>query len=69
MINFSKRVKTAEVIREIQTYQNATYPFKSVPELQDYVLSMMQAAGDVNEMYDKSLQLEPREREDEKIAR
>lgn len=29
----------------------------------------MQAAGDVHEMYDKSLSVEPREREDEKIAR
>lgn len=29
----------------------------------------MQAAGDVHEMYDKSLMVEPREREDEKIVR
>jgi son of sevenless len=29
----------------------------------------MQQAGDVHEMYDKSLAVEPREREDEKIAR
>lgn len=40
-----------------------------VPELQDYILSNMQNAGDVHEMYDMSLQVEPREREDEKIAR
>lgn len=33
------------------------------------MLSNMQAAGDVHEMYDKSLQVEPREREDEKITR
>lgn len=69
LINFSKRAKTAEVIREIQTYQNVSYPFKAVPELQDYILSMMQGAGDVHEMYDRSLAVEPREREDEKIAR
>jgi son of sevenless-like protein len=29
----------------------------------------MSAAGDVHEMYDKSLLIEPREREDEKIVR
>lgn len=29
----------------------------------------MQAAGDVHEMYEKSLTVEPREREDEKIVR
>ncbi len=69
LINFAKRAKTAEVIREIQTYQNVSYPFKAVPELQDWIVSMMQNAGDVHEMYDRSLQVEPREREDEKIAR
>jgi son of sevenless-like protein len=69
MINFAKRAKTAEVIRDIQQYQNVAYSLHSVPELQDYILSNMQAAGDVHEMYDKSLQIEPREREDEKIVR
>ncbi len=69
MINFAKRAKTAEVIRDIQQYQNVTYSLHSVGELQDYIISNMQAAGDVHEMYDKSLQVEPREREDEKIVR
>lgn len=69
MINFAKRAKTAEVIRDIQQYQNVAYSLQPVPELQDYILSNMQAAGDVHEMYDKSLQIEPREREDEKIVR
>jgi len=45
------------------------YPLQPVPELQEYILSNMQAAGDVHEMYEKSLQVEPREREDEKIVR
>ncbi|KAH7313277.1 putative cell division control protein Cdc25 [Stachybotrys elegans] len=69
LINFAKRAKTAEVIRDIQQYQAVGYSLQSVPELQDYILSNMQAAGDVHEMYDKSLQVEPREREDEKIVR
>jgi son of sevenless-like protein len=69
LINFNKRAKTAEVIRDIQQYQNAPYLLQPVPELQDYILSNMQAAGDVHEMYDRSLEVEPREREDEKIAR
>ncbi|KAF2004192.1 cell division control protein 25 [Amniculicola lignicola CBS 123094] len=69
LINFAKRAKTAEVIRDIQQYQNVPYPLQPVPELQDYILTNMQSAGDVHEMYDTSLQLEPREREDEKIAR
>lgn len=69
LINFAKRAKTAEVIRDIQQYQNVGYSLQPVPELQDYILSNMQAAGDVHEMYDRSLQVEPREREDEKIVR
>ncbi len=69
LINFTKRAKTAEVIRDIQQYQNVPYPLKPVGDLQDYILSNMQAAGDVHEMYEKSLIVEPREREDEKITR
>ena len=69
LINFAKRAKTAEVIRDIQQYQNVPYPFKPVGELQEHILKNMQAAGDVHEMYERSLQVEPREREDEKITR
>jgi len=69
LINFAKRAKTAEVIRDIQQYQNVPYALNSVPELQDYILKNMQTANDVHEMYERSLAVEPREREDEKIAR
>ncbi|KAK3680258.1 cell division cycle-related protein [Recurvomyces mirabilis] len=69
LINFAKRAKTAEVIRDIQQYQNAPYSLQTVNELQEYILRNMQSAGDVHEMYERSLQVEPREREDEKIAR
>ncbi|CAI6304137.1 unnamed protein product [Periconia digitata] len=69
LINFAKRAKTAEVISDIQQYQSTPYPLQPVPELQDYILTNMQSAGDVHEMYETSLQVEPREREDEKIAR
>ncbi|GAB7339223.1 hypothetical protein MBLNU457_5880t1 [Dothideomycetes sp. NU457] len=69
LINFAKRAKTAEVISDIQQYQNVPYQLQPVPELQDYILKNMQTAGDVHEMYERSLQVEPREREDEKIAR
>jgi son of sevenless-like protein len=69
LINFAKRAKTAEVIRDIQQYQNVPYSLQPVPELQEYILNNMRTAGDVHEMYELSLQMEPREREDEKIAR
>ena len=69
LINFAKRAKTADVISDIQQYQNVPYPLQPVPELQEYILTNMQAAKDVHGMYDRSLIVEPREREDEKIAR
>lgn len=69
LINFAKRAKTADVIRDIQQYQNVPYPYKGVQDLQDFILSNMQAAGDVHEMYEKSLSVEHREREDEKLTR
>ncbi|EOD48373.1 putative cell division control protein cdc25 protein [Neofusicoccum parvum UCRNP2] len=50
LINFAKRAKTAEVIRDIQQYQNVPYPLQPVPELQDYILTNMQSAGDVHEI-------------------
>lgn len=69
LINFAKRAKTADVIRDIQQYQNVPYVYKTVQDLQDFILSNMQAAGDVHEMYEKSLSVERREREDEKLTR
>jgi son of sevenless-like protein len=69
LINFGKRVKAANIISDIQQYQAVPYPLQSVSEVQDHIITSMQTARDVNEMYSVSLSLEPREREDEKIAR
>jgi len=69
LINFSKRTKTAEVIRLIQQYQNVPYNLNPVPDLQEWIAEHMRNAGDVQEMYPQSLKVEPREREEEKIAR
>jgi son of sevenless len=69
LINFNKRKMTAEVIRDIQQYQNVPYTLNPVPELQTWISSNMQDARSVHEMYDRSLEVEPREREEEKIAR
>ncbi|KAJ3041356.1 hypothetical protein HDV00_009497 [Rhizophlyctis rosea] len=69
LINFSKRMKTAEVIREIQQYQNVPYALMPVPELQQYLRANFAATMDDQSLYNKSLALEPKEREDEKITR
>lgn len=69
LINISKRRKTADVIRDIQQYQAVPYALTPVPEIQEYIQNCMDITRDVNELYTVSLQREPREREDEKIAR
>ncbi|KIV87709.1 hypothetical protein PV11_03238 [Exophiala sideris] len=69
LIHFAKRTKTAEVIRDIQQYQNVPYSLNPVPELQEWIADHMRNCGDVQEMYNQSLKVEPREREEEKIAR
>ncbi|QSL64821.1 hypothetical protein MERGE_002124 [Pneumocystis wakefieldiae] len=69
LINFSKRIKTAEIIRDIQQYQSTSYSFQVVPEIQSYLLECLEGMDKLNDMYDLSLDLEPRERDDEKLAR
>ncbi|KAL0091415.1 ras guanine nucleotide exchange factor domain-containing protein [Phycomyces blakesleeanus] len=69
LINFAKRAKTAEVIREIQQYQSSLYQLKPVEELQSFIQGSLRSTRDEDQLYKESLKLEPREREDEKIAR
>jgi len=67
LINFSKRMKTAEVIRDLQQYQTVPYPFHKVPEIQSYIDVELGKSSEIQELYDLSTQVEPREREDEKM--
>lgn len=62
LINFDKYAKTARIINDLIRYQNA-YPFVEVPEIRDYLLQSIQERGtkDVQDLYDVSLRLEPRE--------
>lgn len=69
MINFSKRKKSAEVIREIQQYQSVPYLLEVVCPLQQFIQQSIWRAPAIDDMYDISLSIEPRERDDEKITR
>jgi son of sevenless len=66
-INFSKRMKTAEVIRDLQQYQTVPYPFQRINELQLWLDHELQNSSEVQELYELSTQVEPREREDERM--
>lgn len=61
LINFAKRAKTAEVIREINQFQNAPYIFTHIPELQAFIKTNLEGSRDVDKLYERSLQIEPRE--------
>ncbi|KAF9106870.1 hypothetical protein BGX27_008958 [Mortierella sp. AM989] len=68
-INFYKRVSTAEVIREIQQYQAVPYCLTTVDEIQTFIQRGLDRSKSVVDLYNMSLDLEPREGEEEKITR
>lgn len=74
-INFQKRQKASELILMIKLHQSTTYNLAAVPVLIKYLeevlfpTDLMDSAADDQRMYEVSLMREPREREDEKIAR
>ncbi|PIG84367.1 guanine nucleotide exchange factor [Aspergillus arachidicola] len=68
-INFTKRIKVAEVLQDIQQYQNMPYNLQPVPEIQDFLIRNLRATKDVSDMYDRSLQLEPRMANEEIVVR
>jgi son of sevenless-like protein len=73
IINFSKRDKFAEVIREIKHYQSKPYNLTPIPSVQNYIDESLSVLGPTVDVSDRawnlSLEREPREREDEKMAR
>jgi son of sevenless-like protein len=60
LINFSKRMKTADVIREIQQYQSVPYNLNPVQEIQTFIDVNLKDSKDVKDLYEQSLSLEPR---------
>ncbi|ORY93827.1 ras guanine nucleotide exchange factor domain-containing protein [Syncephalastrum racemosum] len=69
LVNFAKRMKTAEVIRELQQYQSTPYLLQAVPDIQEFIKTHLQSSRDEETLYNLSLSLEPRERGEDTIAR
>jgi son of sevenless-like protein len=59
-VNFSKFNKMAEIIREIQKYQQFVYSFTPVPEIQLFLTRGFEDSISEDKLYDLSLALEPR---------
>lgn len=60
MINFAKRQKTAEVIREIKQFQSVPYKLQEVPLIQEFIKTQLGSSLDVETLYERSLEIEPR---------
>lgn len=69
LINFAKRMKTAEVIRDLQQYQSTHYMLTAVPDIQEFIKTHLHSSREEEELYNLSLKLEPRERGEDTIAR
>lgn len=73
LINFGKRQRAAEIIREIQRWQSQDFNLAPLPPILTFIeesLSTFNDSVDWGEhFWGLSLEREPREREDEKMAR
>lgn len=73
LVNFRKRQKASEVIQDIQRWQTFPHNFNPITSVQTYIeesLAKFSEQVDVGDYFwNLSLEREPREREDEKMAR
>jgi hypothetical protein len=71
LINFDKHVKTARIISELQRFQ-IPYRIAEIPEMQSWIDVQIERihnskAADVQHLYRRSLLLEPRENQIQKV--
>jgi son of sevenless len=73
LINFKKRRQASEVISDIQRWQAMTFNFTTLPTVQAFIKESLAVFNDTKAssdyFWELSLEREPREREDEKMAR
>ncbi|CAM9024839.1 unnamed protein product [Wickerhamomyces anomalus] len=62
LVNFAKRSKTVEILREISRYQSLPYNLRKNDEYQDYISYHLSNLMTIDEQYNRSLVLEPRVR-------
>ncbi|RDW86901.1 Ras-GEF domain-containing protein [Aspergillus mulundensis] len=69
LINFSKYSMLATTIHTVQRFQEAMYCLQPVPELQEYLATELQQPSDLQKMWGRSCELEPRGRWDKNRER
>jgi son of sevenless-like protein len=67
LINFYKRALTADIIREIQQYQTQPYNLQPCAPILAFIEKSCEDVDKAPDLYELSLSLEPRERDDEKM--
>lgn len=67
LINFFKRSLAAELLRDVQQYQSQPYNLARCKPVFDYVLQGLEMVEKSGDLYEMSLVLEPREREEERM--
>ena len=67
LVNFAKRQMAADLISEIQQYQATPYNLTPIQQISKPVLQQLEDSDNAPDAFPISLQLEPRERDDEKM--
>ncbi|CCH46569.1 Cell division control protein [Wickerhamomyces ciferrii] len=62
LVNFAKRTKTVEILREISRYQSIPYNLRKNDEYQDFIYYHLSDLMTIDEQYNRSLIIEPRVR-------
>ncbi len=62
MIHFGKRVKIFNLVQQIQQYQVTRYNLQEISEIQDYLSTGFDASPPIDDQYELSLSVEPRDR-------
>ena len=66
-INFQMHCKTADILKELKSYQ-MPYHLIKIPEIQQVLKKRLETSQPVSQLYSTSLNLEPRD-EQEKLTR
>ncbi|TIC09657.1 ras GEF [Wallemia mellicola] len=69
LVNFAKRQMAADLISEIQQYQATPYNFTPIPQISKFVTQQLEESDHAPDAFPISLRIEPREKDDEKMAR
>ncbi|KAI9330382.1 ras guanine nucleotide exchange factor domain-containing protein [Zopfochytrium polystomum] len=69
IVNFAKRAKVGAIIRSALFFQSVPYALTPAPEVQSFLRQQFRKIKDEASLYKLSLDLEPKEREEERAAR